>query len=244
MLSPKALPFFLVIATVLCGCDGHAFSPPARTHSDMLITNQVRPVYAKGLLPPPKVTPDAANAPMPDPLISDSTKDPLAGSSSMGGDPLTIPDPVLNSGASGGASAVNKNRPIKYWYWLKGSIAHGTVDVKVNGTDIGRYSVHIDTEISNYLRLGSNQIMFTTQATVPDQPVTCDLTIVYSQQTEGALPVLEYNTTTEAPDQTFKLPQFTTRKSRHNKIGQPLAPIPTFDEASSSTTKTMTFVAE
>ena len=244
MIRISSLLLIIVAALGLNGCTGHMFAPPPRSHSYVLIANQVHPVFIKGLLPKPAPTPDAASAPMPDPLTSDSIKDPLAVATPLGGDPLTVPDPILNGGSAATASSSNKPRTVKNWYWLKGAISHGMVAVKLNGNDIGRFSVRVDTEITDDVDPGSNQITFETEPTVPDQPVSCDLKIVYSQQAEGALPVLEYNTDTDSPDAAINLFAFKTKKRKFGAANQQLPPIQPLDDSFGKTTKVMSFQAD
>jgi hypothetical protein len=179
----------ICLALFLAGCHGDDNSSPS--NQAISLQNQVHPDSVSGLVPSAKLTPDPASDVGPDPLTSGG--DPVAAPSSIGGDPLADNDPILRD--SGAAATTEKPRLIKNWYWLKGSIANGTVDVKVNSVDIGRFAVHVDKEISDFVNPGSNQVQFTTTPTSLDEPVTCDLNVTYSQEAVGALPVLTFNNT-------------------------------------------------
>jgi hypothetical protein len=154
----------------------------------MRIEDQVHPASANNLLGSP------TSAPTDDPISSDlpgKDSDPLLTGGGLASDQMSSGDPLTDSG---GQSAADRQRPIQNWYWLRGSISGGSMGIKVNGIFVGQYSVHVDTEISNYLNNGGNEVTFVPEQTAPDQPVSCHLDVVYSQQSPGSLPVLTYDT--------------------------------------------------
>jgi hypothetical protein len=128
-----------------------------------------------------------------DPLLSD-TQPPLDAATP---DPVTDTSKALDQDTE---SPYDISDPLstrsgpKNWYWLKGSISGGQVEIKVNGRSIGAYSVHMDREITDRLRPGYNTVEFSPRPDVSQQPVKAHLNIVYSQQEAGALPVLVYDT--------------------------------------------------
>src|SRR5579883_38301 len=123
--------------------------------------------------------------------------DPLdAGSSSLGGsDPLDSgKDAVTRGNAAGGASDPLSGVGTSNWYWLRGSISGGTINVAVNGVTLGQYSVHMDKEITRMLHPGSNSITFTSQRDIAMEPVQAHLEVVYSQMSPDQPPPLIYDT--------------------------------------------------
>jgi hypothetical protein len=142
---------FLIAITLLttflsAGCSSH---PPQAAKGAFGLENQIHPAYANNLIPETHADPGPLVGQ--DPLVGGG--DPLVGPDTMGGDQLVGKDTLAGDG---GSSSTVKNRPIKNWYWLKGSIANGVIIVDVNGLSIGRFSVRIDKEISDYLDRGSN----------------------------------------------------------------------------------------
>ena len=88
---------------------------------------------------------------------------------------------------------VSPNRP-KNWYWLRGRIANGEVEIFVNGRSLGEYSVHVDNEITDSLHPGYNTIKFKPLPDIKSIPVRAHIAVVYSQQETGDAPVLIYDT--------------------------------------------------
>ncbi len=237
MLRVKSLLAILLFATLISGCANLGSPPP--DSPDPSASDQTAPSNPGA--PTTPLVKQASN-PDPDPLLSDEKEDPLTASGSKGDDPLSANDPLTR--AAGGSSTSDVNtRPINNWYWLRGSISHGSVDVKVNGREVGRYSVRVDTEISDYLNAGPNEIDFTTDPSETSDPVTCDLTVVYSQQLDGAPPVAEFNSETDVPDQPTSQPIVLAHKHKPGDIAQPA---PSFDamNPTGGITKTLTFIAQ
>jgi hypothetical protein len=126
-----------------------------------------------------------------DPLLKglpDPYQDPYLGPSTDKPDELAK-DPVLDMNDP----LVNHERP-KNWYWVRGRISGGEVAITVNDRSIGRYSVHVDHEITDNLRPGYNTISFTPMPDSKTVPVRARIEIVYSQQSPGEAPVLIYDT--------------------------------------------------
>jgi hypothetical protein len=107
-------------------------------------------------------------------------------------DNKTLEDPNADPVVDLADPLVNTARP-KNWYWIRGRIRSGLVEVKVNSHFIGRFSVHVDREITDNLRRGYNTIEFTPVPNIRGAEVGARLEVVYSQQDPGAAPVLIYD---------------------------------------------------
>lgn len=157
----------------------------------------------KGYVPGPgiqEVTPEIVKH---DPLLKDMPdpySDPYLGpvtekQQELQKDPIqTMNDPL-----------VNPNRP-KNWYWIRGRISDGEVEITVDDRSIGRYSIHIDHEITDNLHPGYNTIRFTPIQDAKSVPVRARLEVVYSQQLPGEPPVLIYDTERLAADAALNNP--------------------------------------
>jgi hypothetical protein len=91
-------------------------------------------------------------------------------------------------------SILRSNTRPKNWYWLKGYIRGGQVRVSINGKSLGRFTSMVDQDITDRLSIGQNTLKFTPVSSSDGHSVTSRLELVYSQQPEGASPVLVYDT--------------------------------------------------
>jgi hypothetical protein len=85
-------------------------------------------------------------------------------------------------------------RQVKNWYWIRGSVFGGRVVVSINHLPIGSFTTHVDTEITDNLREGYNDVTFERIPSTTRTPIRAHLEIVYSQQPSGAPPVLVFDT--------------------------------------------------
>ncbi len=123
--------------------------------------------------------------------------DPLVDSA----DPLAAGQSLKNSGSSrladgtdpGAGKTADKTQG---WYWVVGDIQSGQVGIAVNGTPIGRYSVHIDKEITAYCHPGLNTLAFTHYPLQGSAQQVCDahLEILDGHAPKGAPPLMVYDT--------------------------------------------------
>jgi hypothetical protein len=236
MLRRISLLLLAYFPLALSGC-GNVITSDGPSNSDYRIGNQVQPVEVKNLIQKPSQDPSALT-PQTDPLTQGA--DPMTGGATISGGAPASGDPLIDGASTGGAST---HRPIQNWYWLRGNVANGSVEVKVNGIPIGRFSVQVDTEISNYLDYGTNSITFTTRPSTNSVPVAADLIVVYSQQPDGALPILTYDTTQESSSSLTK-PTPSGADSIKPGVQGLAAPLlaPTVS-SDASTTQTLTFRA-
>ena len=237
----RCVQLVIILAVLpLCGCS--VFSPQDPAPYDYRIANQVHPEAVADLGSHPSTADPRLTQ---DPMVRDGDvlsepDDHLAGNGGIVGD-----DPLTRNPTEGFDKT---NRPINNWYWVRGTVANGSITIKVNGMTIGRYSVKIDTEISDFLNKGANEITFVSNPTVPDEPVTADLNVVYAQQQPGDPPVLTYNTSSDMggsdspdPTQPYAL--------NPPKPAVPGLPMPSVNpqsapvQADGSTEQTLSFIA-
>ena len=117
----------------------------------------------------------------------------------------------------------NPNRPSN-WYWVRGNIMGGEVEIIVNNRSIGRFAVHIDREITDNLHRGYNTVTFKPYPDIKSQPVGARLEIVYSQQTEGEPPVIVYDTEQIAEREALSMPTRTVYSDYSTSAPDPYQP--------------------
>ncbi len=144
----------------------------------------------------PRVIPRVQEPSVPSAAVATSIPDPLL---RQGGDPLLAdmhPDtPHAFADDHRGGSAGSHHG----WYWVNGDISGGTVAVTINGVSLGRYSVHIDKEITRYCHVGLNTLTFTHYPyTNADRYCTAHLSILNGHAPVGTPPSLIYNTNAQA----------------------------------------------
>lgn len=188
----------IIVALSICGCQDDKPVPMALTERGI-----VRDV-GKETYVPAFTHPDPMRY-TPTPGIDNSGKeivkhDPLLTDTPQPFDVTTPDDTTTDTKAEAPVDLADpltsSNRP-NNWYWLKGTIRKGQVEVMVNGRDLGRFSVRMDREITDNLHKGYNTIEFTPLPDLSSEPVDAKLKIVFSQQEPGAAPVLTYDTTRE-----------------------------------------------
>jgi len=132
-------------------------------------------------------------------------------------------------------------RQVKNWYWMRGTIFGGRINITINHISIGSYTARIDMEITDRLREGINDVQFEQIPSTPHTPVRAHLDVVYSQQASGALPVLTYDT-----QQMAKLMQSATTQSDADTLPDPNAwkhPVNSYDKTYTRQTDILTFDA-
>jgi hypothetical protein len=198
---------------ILCGCGDDVAAPVsehANSHVQALpasvpIANPSSGALAGGggnadeVGSSPSV-PAASPTAQEDPLLAGTTGlDHGSGGLAAGGESLDTGKSSLIRGHSedqgkGQLASVGRT---KDWYWIRGSIDNGEIDIAVNGVPIGRWSVHVDKEITPFCHPGENQISFTQHPYQSDQPVAAHLHVVASQQDPGAPPLATYDVPAE-----------------------------------------------
>lgn len=142
--------------------------------------------------------------------LAGATSAPNAGDPQLshGGDPLVDSADPLAAGQSpkysGSSRLADGTDPgagktadkTQGWYWVVGDIQSGQVGIAVNGTPIGRYSVHIDKEITAYCHPGLNTLAFTHYPLQGSEQQVCDahLEILDGHAPKGAPPLMVYDT--------------------------------------------------
>ena len=145
------------------------------------------------------LTPKASSSPADDPQISHGG-DPMVDAA----DPLAAsPSPFDSTGSrltdSRDPGAAKNSSQTQGWYWVVGDVQSGQVAISVNGTPIGRYSVHVDKEITAYCHPGLNTLTFTHYPLLGSAQHVCDahLEILNGHAPKGAPPLLVYDTSDE-----------------------------------------------
>ncbi len=144
------------------------------------------------------LTTKTSSAPAVDPQISRG--DPMVDAA----DPLAAPSSSTGPAASRFADsrdpgAAKTAGQTQGWYWVVGDIQSGQVAIAVNGTPVGRYSVHVDKEITAYCHPGLNTLTFTHYPLLGSTQPVCGahLEILNGHAPKGAPPLLVYDTNAE-----------------------------------------------
>ena len=185
---------------------------------------------------------DPSNPDTTDPLMADG--DPLAKST----DPvLQSPTEIASDRMTGQGDPMNQStNPTFGWYWINGSIQSGSVAISVNGVSIGRYSVHIDKEITKLCHPGVNTLLFTHYPSRGAGLCPVTLRILNGHAPQGSPPLMVYDTVAEAtaPDLSGDQDQMDP-STQLPTPGAPTNPLPTVSPLPSQPiTEMRTFTGE